>query len=213
MDNKSNGKLIALAVGSAVAMGALFFGVSFFTGFSVPAENISPIWTPLSSFIGWFLLIFFASLIIRGLGKMSGQISDRWFLSFPLGILAIVALMFVVLWIRPSGILLSTTGRTTTLDGDYIRTVEDYTAFLSKPPATNNVPPAPEGFDFDAAKELTDARCNKCHTLESTRDALMTKFKSTGQVDVIVLRMQAFPGANITDEEAQDIMYYINEKF
>lgn len=39
MDNNSNGKLIALAIGGAVIMGALFFGVSFLTGYQLPAEN------------------------------------------------------------------------------------------------------------------------------------------------------------------------------
>mgnify|MGYP000237962714 CR=1 FL=1 len=117
MDNKSNGKLIALAIGGAVLMGALFFGVSFLTGYQVPAKNISSLTTPLSSFTGWFLLIFCASIIIMVLGKMSSRISDRWFLSFPLGALGLVALLFIILWVRPSGFLLPTTGRTTTLDG------------------------------------------------------------------------------------------------
>ncbi|TCD48755.1 photosystem P840 reaction-center cytochrome c-551 [Chlorobium sp. N1] len=213
MDNKSNGKLIALAFGGAALMGALFFGVSFLTGFKVPAENISSVLTPLRSFTGWFMLILCASLIIRGFGKISSKVSDKWFLSLPLSIIAIVAVMFAVLWLRPSGILLSTTGRTTTLDGEYIRTVEDLTAFLNQPAATTNVPPAPEGFDFAAAKDLTDGRCNKCHTLGSVEDALRTKYKKTGKVDIIVKRMQDYPGSGISDGEATDIMIYLTEKF
>ncbi len=123
MDNNSNGKLIALAIGGAVIMGALFFGVSFLTGYQLPAENFSPVLTPLKSFMGWFLLIFLASLIIWGLGRMSSRISDRWFLSFPLSIFVIVAVMFVsleVVWEK---------GRTTTVDGKYIRTVRQLDAF------------------------------------------------------------------------------------
>ncbi|ACF45569.1 MAG: photosystem P840 reaction-center cytochrome c-551 [Prosthecochloris sp.] len=123
MDNNSNGKLIALAIGGAVIMGALFFGVSFLTGYQLPAENFSPVLTPLKSFMGWFLLIFCASLIIWGLGRMSSRISDRWFLSFPLSIFVIVAVMFVsleVVWEK---------GRTTTVDGKYIRTVRQLDAF------------------------------------------------------------------------------------
>ena len=37
MDNKSNGKLIAVALGGALLMGSLFFGLSFLTGYKVPA--------------------------------------------------------------------------------------------------------------------------------------------------------------------------------
>jgi len=213
MDNKKNGKLIALAIGGAAAMGILFFGVSFLTGFKVPAENISAVLTPLSSFTGWFMLIFCASLIIMGFGKMSSRISDRWFLSFPLSIIAIVAVMFALLWLRPSGILLSTTGRTTLEDGKYIRTVDELSAFLSQPAATSNVPPAPEGFDFAAASDLTTARCNNCHILGSVEDALRIKFKKTGKIDLIVKRMQDYPGSGINDEEALDIMMFLTEKY
>ncbi len=123
MDNKSNGKLIALAIGGAVLMGLLFFMASLLTGYQTPAENISPIMTPLQSFMGWFLLIFFASLIIWGLGKMSARISDTWVISFPVGIFVIVAVMFIsleVVWEK---------GRTTTLEGKYIRTVRQLDAF------------------------------------------------------------------------------------
>ena len=123
MDNKSNGKLIALAIGGAVLMGLLFFIASFLTGYQTPAENISPIMAPLQSFMGWFLLIFFASLIIWGLGKMSARISDTWVISFPVGIFVIVAVMFIsleVVWEK---------GRTTTLEGKYIRTVRQLDAF------------------------------------------------------------------------------------
>jgi photosystem P840 reaction center cytochrome c551 len=206
MDNKSNGKLIALAIGGAVLMGALFFGVSFLTGY-VPAPNHSVILTPLRSFMGWFLLIFCASLIIMGIGKMSSAISDKWFLSFPLSIFVIVMVMFFslrVYWEQ---------GRTTTLEGKYIRSVEELNNFLNKPAATSDVPPAPAGFDFAAAKSLVDNRCNKCHTLDSVQDLLRTKYKKTGQVNVIVKRMQGFPGAGITDDEAKTIGIWLYEKF
>jgi len=206
MDNKSNGKLIALAIGGAVLMGTLFFAVSFLTGY-VPAPNASAVLTPLRSFMGWFLLIFCASLIIMGLGKMSGAISNKWFLSFPLSIFVIVMVMFFslrVYWEK---------GRTTTVDGKYIRTTTELKEFLDKPAAKSDLPPAPAGFDFDAAKELTDARCNKCHTLGSVADLFRTKYKKTGQVNLIVKRMQGFPGAGITDDEAQTMGIWLFEKF
>jgi len=206
MDNKSNGKLIALAIGGAVLMGALFFLVSFLTGYS-PAPNDSVILTPLRSFMGWFLLIFCASLIIMGLGKMSGAISDKWFLSFPLSIFVIVMVMFFSLrfyWEQ---------GRTTTVDGEYIRSVEQLTDFLNKPAATSDLPPVPEGFDFEAAKELTYNKCNKCHTLDSIADLFKTKYKKTGQVRLIVERMQGFPGANIADDEVEPIGFWLQEKY
>ena len=212
MDNKSNGKLATLAVGGAVLMGAAFFGLSFFTGYKLPAENLSQLLTPLSSFAGWISLILFASLVIMGLGKMSSRISSKWFLSFPLSIIAIVAVMFASLWFRPSGLLMSTTGRTTTVDGKYIRSIAELKAYLEKPVVSANVPPSPPGFDFNAAKALWVAKCNICHTQESTMDAFTTKYKKTGKIDVIVNRMQATPGSGITVEEAKSIMIYMNEK-
>jgi photosystem P840 reaction center cytochrome c551 len=206
MDNKSNGKLIALAIGGAVLMGALFFSVSFLTGY-IPAPNSIPALVPLKSFMGWFLLIFCASLIIMGLGKMSGAISDKWFLSFPLSIFVIVAIMFLslrVYWAQ---------GRTTTVDGKYIRTTAELKEFLNKPAAKSDVPPAPAGFDFNAAKSLVDTRCNKCHTLDSVSDLFRTKYKKTGQVNLIVKRMQGFPGSGISDDEANTIGIWLHEKF
>ncbi|MEI8032057.1 MAG: photosystem P840 reaction-center cytochrome c-551 [Chlorobiaceae bacterium] len=214
MDNKSNGKLLALAAGGALLMGSFFFGLSFLTGYEVPAPNISAILTPLKSFAGWIALICFASLVIMGLGKMSARISDKWFLSFPLTIIIIVAAMFSSLWLMPNGIVRGKTesGRTTLKDGTYIRSVDEWTAFLAKPVFSPNVPLAPAGFDFNAAKALWEQRCNKCHTQASTMDVLRTKYKKTGKIDVIVNRMQSQPGSGITPEEATQIMQYLNEK-
>ncbi|HHE31868.1 MAG TPA: cytochrome C [Chlorobaculum parvum] len=206
MDNKSNGKLIALAIGGAVLMGALFFLVSFLTGYS-PAPNHSTILTPLRSFMGWFLLIFCASMVIMGIGKMSSAISDKWFLSFPLSIFVIVMVMFFSLrfyWAK---------GRTTTVDGQYIRSVEQLNDFLNKPASTSDLPPVPADFDFAAAEKLTDAKCNKCHTLGSVADMFRTKYKKTGQVKLIVERMQGFPGANISDDEVIEIGTWLQEKY
>ena len=211
MDNKSNGKLAALAVGGAASMGALFFGVSFVTGYKLPAVTLSPFLTPLSSFAGWMSLIMFASLVIMGLGKMSSRISSKWFLSFPLSIIAIVAVMFASLWFRPSGLLMSTTGRTVTVDGKYIRSIAELKAYLEKPVISANVPVAPAGFDFVAAKSLWTAKCNVCHSQESTMDAFKTKYKKTGKIDVIVKRMEASAGGLITPDESTKIMQFLNE--
>ena len=123
MENQSNGKLIALAIGGAVLMGVLFYVSSLLTGFQTPAENISPVLTPLKSFMGWFLLIFFSSLIIWGLGKMSARVSDKWVISMPVSIFIIVTVMFIsleVVWEK---------GRTITMEGKYIRTVKQLDAF------------------------------------------------------------------------------------
>lgn len=213
MEKKSNAKLLALAAGGAIVMGSLLLGLSFLTGYKPPAENISHLLGPLGSFAGWLALILFASLTIMGLGKMSGKISANWFLSFPFGIIIIVAVMFASLWFKPSGMLMSGAGRTTMDDGRYIRSVEEYKDYLSKPVVSANVPKAPEGFDFDAAKSLFDAKCNVCHTFDSTKDAFKTKYKKTGKIDVVVKRMQAVPGSGITTEDADKIMMYLNEKF
>jgi photosystem P840 reaction center cytochrome c551 len=211
MDNKSNGKLLAVAAGGAVLMGSFFFGLSFLTGYTLPAENISAITTPLSSFAGWISLILFASLTIMGLGKMSAKISSKWFLSFPLSIIAIVAVMFASLWFRPSGLLMSTTGRTTTLKGEYIRSVTELKAYLEKPVVSANVPVAPPGFDFKGAKALWTAKCNICHSQESTMDAFKTKYKKTGKIDIVVKRMEAAAGGAITPEDGTKIMQFLNE--
>lgn len=211
MDNKSNGKLAALAVGGAVSMGALFFGVSFLTGYKLPAANLSGLLTPLSSFAGWMSLITFASLVIMGLGKMSSRISSKWFLSFPLSIIAIVAVMFASLWFRPSGLLMSTTGRTVTVDGKYIRSIAELKAYLEAPVVSANVPLAPPGFDFKAAKSLWMTKCSVCHSQESTMDAFKTKYKKTGKIDVIVKRMEVSAGGLITPEESTKIMQFLNE--
>ncbi|NTV16175.1 MAG: photosystem P840 reaction-center cytochrome c-551 [Chlorobiaceae bacterium] len=211
MDNKSNGKLAALAAGGAVLMGALFFGLSFITGYKLPADTLSPFITPLSSFAGWISLILFASLVIMGLGKMSSRISSKWFLSFPLSIIAIVAVMFASLWFRPSGLLMSTTGRTTMLDGKYIRSIAELKAYLEKPVLSANVPVAPPGFDFKAAKELWIAKCTICHSQESTMDAFKTKYKKTGKIDIIVKRMEQAAGGQITPDESTRIMQFLNE--
>lgn len=206
MDNKSNGKLIALAIGGAVFMGALFFSVSFFTGY-IPAPNHSTILTPLRSFMGWFLLIFCASMVIMGIGKMSSAISDKWFLSFPLSIFVIVMVMFFSLrfyWDK---------GRTTTVDGKYIRSVTELNDFLNKPAATSDLPPVPANFDYAAAKKLVETRCNKCHTLDSVADLFHTKYKKTGQVKLIVERMKGFPGSGISDDEVNEIGFWLQDKF
>ena len=230
MDNKSNGKLIALAIGGAVLMGALFFGVSFLTGYKVPAENISALTTPLSSFTGWFMLIFCASLIIMVLGKMSSRISDRWFLSFPLGSLGLVALLFVILWIWPSGFLHPSAGRTTTVDDKYIRSVPQLTAFLDgdtdfekatkesleKAAAEAAATPAAGGetasIDFDAAKTLVDNKCNKCHTLDSVKDK-MKKYIKQGETEKIVVTMKVVPNSGITDADVKQMVPWFDAKY
>jgi photosystem P840 reaction center cytochrome c551 len=214
MDIKSNGKLLAVAACGATLMGSLFFGVSFLTGYTVPAPNISNILTPLKSFAGWLCLILFASFMIMGLGKMSSRISAKWFLSFPLSILAIVAVMFGSLWFKPSGILHSNSGRTMLVDGSSIRSVDQLKAYLEKPVLSPGVPLAPAGFDFAGAKSLWTAKCNICHSQLSTMDALKSKYKKRGKIDVVVKLMQekgGGPSGMINDKEATEIMQFINE--
>jgi photosystem P840 reaction center cytochrome c551 len=233
MDNKSNGKLIALAIGGAVLMGALFFGVSFLTGYKVPAENISAFFAPLSSFTGWFMLIFCASLIIMVLGKMSSRMSDRWFLSFPLGSLGLVALLFVILWIWPSGFLLPSAGRTMTVDDKYIRSVPQLTAFLDgdtdfekatkeslekaaadEAAAAAAAPASGEtaSIDFDAAKAVVDNKCNKCHTLDSVKDK-MKKYIKQGETEKILVTMKIVPNSGITDADVKQMIPWFDAKY
>lgn len=217
MEKKSNGKLLALAAVGAFLMCSLFFGVSFLTKYDLPAANISSIKTPLSSFAGWIGLICFASLTIMGLGKMSSRISAKWFLTFPLSILGIVAVMFLLIWVAPSGFfrLPSTQtwnrGRTALIDGTTIRTTAELKAYLEKPVLSPNVPLAPPNFDFLAAKSLWTEKCNRCHTQDSTMDALKTKYKKTGKIDVIVTRMYSQAGSGISPEEGKTIMMWLNE--
>jgi photosystem P840 reaction center cytochrome c551 len=119
--------------------------------------------------------------------------------------------MFALLWLRPSGILMSGTGRTTLVDGTSIRSVDQLKAYLEKPVLSPNVPVAPPGFDFLAAKALWTAKCNICHSQESTMDALKTKYKKTGKIDVVVKRMEDAAGGAITPDDGIKIMQYLNE--
>ncbi len=167
MDNKSNGKLIFLAIAGAVVMGVLFFFTSFLTGYQTPAENISPILTPLKSFMGWFLLIFFSSLIIWGLGKMSAKVSDKWVISMPVSIFIIVTVMFIsleVVWEK---------GRTTTTDGKYIRTVRQLDAFN-------------EGEDFE---NIEDQPVEETAVIEEevVEEAVVVEEAATGEGEVAVV--------------------------
>ncbi len=167
MDNKSNGKLIFLAIAGAVVMGVLFFFTSFLTGYQTPAENISPILTPLKSFMGWFLLIFFSSLIIWGLGKMSAKVSDKWVISMPVSIFIIVTVMFIsleVVWEK---------GRTTTTDGKYIRTVRQLDAFN-------------EGEDFE---NIEDQPVEETAVMEEevVEEAVVVEEAATGEGEVAVV--------------------------
>lgn len=197
-------------------MGSFFFGLSFLTGYKLPAETLSPFLTPLSSFAGWITLLCFASLVIMGLGKMSSRISSKWFLSFPLSIIAIVAVMFASLWFVPGGILRSNSGRanigrTYLVDGSSIRSVDQLKAWLEKPVLSKNVPLAPPGFDFLSAKALWTAKCNICHTQLSVMDVLKSKYKKNGKIDVVVLSMEAKAGGMITPEDSKTIMIWLNE--
>ncbi|RNA64409.1 cytochrome C [Prosthecochloris sp. ZM_2] len=224
MDNNSNGKLIALAIGGAVLMGALFFGSSFLTGYELPAENFSKIATPLQSFMGWFLLIFCASLIIWGLGRMSSRISDKWFLSFPLSIFVIVAVMFVsleVVWEK---------GRTTTLDGESIRTVrqlnafnegvEDFIAVEELPegemPVKEETGPLPvvilTGDELASAEKVFVRNCTKCHAVKAVENAL-AQYRKKGEAEKIVREMKAVPNSGIRSSDVPTIVNYINSTY
>ncbi|MBF0586502.1 photosystem P840 reaction-center cytochrome c-551 [Prosthecochloris sp. N3] len=224
MDNNSNGKLIALAIGGAVLMGALFFGSSFLTGYELPAENFSKIATPLQSFMGWFLLIFCSSLIIWGLGRMSSRISDKWFLSFPLSIFVIVAVMFVsleVVWEK---------GRTTTLDGESIRTVrqlsafnegvEDFIAVEDLPegemPVEEETGPLPvvilTGDELAGAEKVFVRNCSKCHSIKSVENSL-AQYRKKGEAEKIVREMKAVPNSGIRSKDVATIVNYINSTF
>jgi len=154
----------------------------------------------------------------------------RWFLSFPLGALGLVALLFIILWVRPSGFLLPTTGRTTTLEGKSIRSVPQLTAFLEgdtdfekatkesleKAAAEAAAAPAAGGetasIDFDAAKTLVDTKCNKCHTLDSVKDK-MKKYIKQGETEKIVLTMKVVPNSGITDADVKQMVPWFNAKY
>ncbi|HED30509.1 MAG TPA: cytochrome C [Prosthecochloris aestuarii] len=221
MDNNSNGKLIALAIGGAVLMGALFFGASFLTGYQLPAENFSKIATPLQSFMGWFLLIFCSSLIIWGLGRMSSRISDKWFLSFPLSIFVIVAVMFVSLE------LVWEKGRTTTLDGKYIRTVGQLNAFNEgvedfesavdgAAPVVEETGPLPEvvltGDELAEAEKVFQRKCTRCHAIKSVDNAI-AQYRKKGEAEKIVRDMKAVPNSDISNKDVVTIVNYINTAY
>lgn len=242
MDNNSNGKLYALAIGGAAAMGGLFFFASMLTGYELPADTLSKVATPLQSFMGWFLLIFFASLIIWGLGRMSSRISDRWFLSLPLSIFVIVAVMFVSLE------LVWEKGRTTTLDGKSIRTVRQLNAFnegedfenIEDQPleeaaaggdalgtgggaatapavaAEESAGPVEEviltGDELAEAEKLFQRRCTRCHAVKAVEGKL-AEYRKKGQSQKIVLDMKAWPNSGIRGKDVPTLVNYINSTY
>ena len=106
---------------------------------------------------------------------------------------------------------MSTTGRTVTVDGKYIRSIAELKAYLEKPVLSANVPVAPPGFDFKAAKDLWTAKCNICHSQASTMDAFKTKYKKTGKIDIVVNSMEQKAGGLITPADAKTIMQFLNE--
>ncbi len=235
MDNKSNGKLIALAILGALLMGVLFFFTSFLTGYQTPAENISPILTPLKSFMGWFLLIFFSSLIIWGLGKMSAKVSDKWVVSMPVSIFVIVTVMFIsleVVWEK---------GRTTTTDGKYIRTVRQLDAFNEGEDFENieDQPVVEEevieeevtivegedgsvvveeevteqvvlvGDELAAAEKMFQRKCTMCHAIKAV-EVKLGEYRKKGQTEKVVLDMKAVPNSGIRKKDVQILVDYIN---
>ena len=222
MDNKSNGKLIALAIGGAVLMGVLFYVSSLLTGFQTPAENISPVLTPLKSFMGWFLLIFFASLIIWGLGKMSARVSDRWVISMPVSIFVIVTVMFIsleVVWEK---------GRTTTMDGKYIRTVRQLDAF-NEGEDFENIEDQPEGAvveeeelvieevvlagdELAEAAKLFERKCTKCHAIKAV-EVKLGEYKKKGESLKVVMDMKAVPNSGILKKDVPALVNYINQVY
>jgi len=237
MDNNSNGKLYALAIGGAAAMGGLFFFASMLTGYELPADTLSKVATPLQSFMGWFLLIFFSSLIIWGLGRMSSRISDRWFLSLPLSIFVIVAVMFVSLE------LVWEKGRTTTIDGKSIRTVRQLDAFndgedfenIEDQPveeaaaggealgtdgaaapavaAEESAGPVEEviltGDELAEADKLFQRRCTRCHAVKAVENKLV-EYRKKGQSEKIVLDMKDWPNSGIRGKDVPTLVNYIN---
>ncbi len=223
MDNQSNGKLIALAIGGAVLMGVLFYVSSLLTGFQTPAENISPVLTPLKSFMGWFLLIFFASLIIWGLGKMSARVSDRWVISMPVSIFIIVTVMFIsleVVWEK---------GRTTTMEGKYIRTVRQLDAF-NEGEDFENIEDQPEGAvaakdeelvieevvyageELAAAEKLFERKCTKCHAIKAV-EVKLGEYRKKGNALKVVMDMKAVPNSGILKKDIPMLVNYINQVY
>ncbi len=224
-ENKSSAMLIVLAIVGAALMGGLFYVSSLLTGFQVPAENISPVLTPLKSFMGWFLLIFFASLIIWGLGKMSARVSDRWVVSMPVTIFVIVTLMFIsleVVWER---------GRTTTVDGKWIRTVKQLDAFnegedfedldaleaKAAAPAEEKAVEVIEEVVF-AGEELADAeklferKCTRCHAIKAV-EVKLSEYKKKGETQKVVVDMKAFPNSGISKKDVPTLVNYINQTY
>ncbi len=224
-ENKSSAVLIVLAIVGAALMGGLFYVSSLLTGFQVPAENISPVLTPLKSFMGWFLLIFFSSLIIWGLGKMSARVSDRWVVSMPVTIFVIVTLMFIsleVVWEK---------GRTTTVDGKWIRTVKQLDAFnegedfedlaaleakAAAPAEESIMEPVEEvvlaGEELADAEKLFERKCTRCHAVKAV-EVKLREFRKKGETQKVVVDMKAVPNSGISKKDIPALVNYINQTY
>ena len=58
-------------------------------------------------------------------------------------------------------------------------------------------------------KQLFEAKCQQCHSLERVKDAHLDRDKAK----VVVERMRKKPGANISESEAESIFSYLGDYF
>jgi cytochrome c1 len=58
-------------------------------------------------------------------------------------------------------------------------------------------------------KQLFEAKCQQCHSLERVREAHLSR----DQAQSVVKRMRAKPGSNISESEAASIFEYLGDYF
>ena len=58
-------------------------------------------------------------------------------------------------------------------------------------------------------KQIFEAKCQQCHSLERVKDAHLSR----DQAKTVVDRMRKKPGANISESEAESIFNYLGEYF
>ncbi|ACF14331.1 cytochrome c class I [Chloroherpeton thalassium ATCC 35110] len=196
MDN-SKFQLIGVAVGGAIFFLVLFYLVSLATGYQPYADGVSS-FAVLKTVFGWLALFLVASFVTMIMGRMSQLITSGWFIGILVGAVIIVGLSATFLF--------STAGpRTTTLDGQAIRSVAELEEFN-----TGGVKKKEVTGEAAAFKETFEKRCNKCHTMKSVESTLVTKYVSKNEIGKAVNMMASFPNSGILPEDVPNITAYLN---
>jgi len=191
--NNSNSSLIGVTVGGALFLLVLFYIVSLVLDYQSYSD-----FTVLKTFAGWLSLFLVASFVTVIMGRMSQLITSGWFIGILVGAVIIIGLSATFLF--------TTAGpRTTTLDGQAIRSVSELEEFN-----TGGVTKKEVTGEAAAFKSAFEKKCNKCHTMKSVESTLVTKYVSKNEIGKVVEMMANFPNSGIQADDVPNITAYLN---